>query len=420
MKSLRDLICVAGFLLLTSLLIESGLRGAGERFQASFYLPERSRGYALRPGAEGWNVKEHDNFVRINSRGLRDREHDLQRPVDTIRVAVIGDSVTEAMEISLESAYFERMERELNTMFSRYGRKVEVIAFGVGGYGLGPQYLTMKEQIWQYDPQIVLVVPTIDGLVLRSSRRLYPGDPVGAPFFDLRSGKLQLDPESERRWRTFIPSGATHGLSGDLMNRSLLLSLFNSARVKATGDAEPWNSVFHTKASSPSRLPADYWQRYPLLGPANPELKDAIEVAQALLLAMRDEAASRHAELWLFTLDTPEQVEPDPGLRARFLNKIGVDTLFKTDRLVSDFATRNGILNLALAPELARFATEKSVVLHGFKGTPRNSGHLNEIGHMVAGHLIAQRLRENSAVLRQLRVADESAFDHSRQSSAGH
>src|SRR5580700_5267402 len=157
MKAARDLICVAGCLLLTSLLIEFGLRGAGERFQASFYLPESARGYALRPGAEGWNVKEHENFVRINSRGLRDREHDFNRPANTIRVAILGDSVTEAMEIPLESAYFEQMERELNTVCSQYDRNVEVISFGVGGYGLGPQYLTMKQQIWQYDPQIVLV-----------------------------------------------------------------------------------------------------------------------------------------------------------------------------------------------------------------------------------------------------------------------
>jgi len=370
------------------LVIEYGLKGAGVRFQASFYTPERERGYALRPGAEGWNVGEHENYVRINSRGQHDREHDLNRPVNTIRVAILGDSVTEAMQIPLEKAYFSEIERELNAALAKDGQKVEVLSFGVGGYGLGPQYLTLKEQVWRYDPQIILAVAPIDGLILRSSRRLYPGDSFGAPFFDLHSGELRPDSQSERRWADFVPPSQKQMLSANLMNQSCLLSLFNSARAKAWNDVNQWESASHAKAESPSSLPADYWLTYPFLGPANPELKDAFKTAKALLLAMRDEAASHHAEFWLF-----------------FQKQLGVETLFRTDRLICDFASDNEIPHLALAPELARLAAERSLTLHGFKGTPKNSGHMNELGHQIVGRIMAEELRDNSAVLRRSAIA---------------
>ena len=54
-------------------LVESGLRLAGVNYEGSFYQLDRKIGYTLRPRAEGWNVKEHETYVRINSQGLKAR-----------------------------------------------------------------------------------------------------------------------------------------------------------------------------------------------------------------------------------------------------------------------------------------------------------------------------------------------------------
>jgi hypothetical protein len=45
----------------------------------TFYRPDAVLGYALEPGAEGWHTKEGRSYVRINSDGLRDREHAKQK-----------------------------------------------------------------------------------------------------------------------------------------------------------------------------------------------------------------------------------------------------------------------------------------------------------------------------------------------------
>lgn len=392
---LRAVLCIS----CAALLIEIGMRASGERFQASFYISEPERGYALRPGAEGWNVGEHENYVRINSRGLRDREHDLKRPPDTLRIAVIGDSETEAVQVPLAQTYFSVLERELNCTLPGGGPKIEVISFGVGGYGLGPQYLTVKEQIWKYDPQIVIIADPLDALIMRSSRRLYFGDSFGAPFFVIHDGTLELDPQSAARRAAVAGPTPRQLWTADLMNQSRLLSLANSARVRAANNLHQMTAGFQAKAEEVSTLPVDFWRTYPYYGPANADLKDAWTISESLILAIRDEVSRHNAEFWLFMLDMPGQVDPDPLETANLRKRLGVDTLFRSEQLLGDFAAHQGIQHMALAPALTQYAVEHNLVLHGFQGMPRNTGHLNENGHRIVGQLIAKTLRENSARL---------------------
>ncbi len=62
---------------LTLLLVEGALRLAGIHFAASMYTEDAERGYALRPGAEGWSTAENDVYWHINRYGMLDRERSL-------------------------------------------------------------------------------------------------------------------------------------------------------------------------------------------------------------------------------------------------------------------------------------------------------------------------------------------------------
>src|SRR6266850_1701112 len=98
--TLRPLTILFGFLLGT-VIVEIGLRTIGYSYP-QFYQLDQSRGYSLRPGIEGWYRKEGGSYVHVNSDGLRDREHTRQKPADTIRIAVIGDSSAEALQVPVE------------------------------------------------------------------------------------------------------------------------------------------------------------------------------------------------------------------------------------------------------------------------------------------------------------------------------
>jgi hypothetical protein len=84
---------------------EIACRLLGYSFPA-FYTPNAALGYALLPPAEGWYRREGQTYVRINSEGLRDREHTKAKPPNTIRVAVIGDSYCEALQVPMEQAWW--------------------------------------------------------------------------------------------------------------------------------------------------------------------------------------------------------------------------------------------------------------------------------------------------------------------------
>src|SRR2546425_8622385 len=99
-------------LLFGCLIIEIALRVSGYSYP-EFYQPDQSRGYSLRPGMAGWYRKEGEAFVKVNSDGLRDREHSKTKPADAIRIAVLGDSYPEALPVAMEDAFWAVMETKL-------------------------------------------------------------------------------------------------------------------------------------------------------------------------------------------------------------------------------------------------------------------------------------------------------------------
>src|SRR6266550_6511435 len=115
------------------IIAEVSLRLIGYSYP-EFYQLDQSRGYCLRPGVEGWYRKEGGSYVSINSDGLRDREHTKAKPADTIRIAVIGDSYAEALQVGAQDAFWAVLERKLmedcgatEARGTLDGKKVEVI-----------------------------------------------------------------------------------------------------------------------------------------------------------------------------------------------------------------------------------------------------------------------------------------------------
>ena len=131
-------------LLIGVTIAELGLRAVGYSYPG-FYMPDATRGHALIPGMEGWYRKEGEAYVRINSAGQRDREHTKAKTADTIRIAVIGDSYAEAFQVPVEQAFWAIMEEKLRGSGVVPGKQIEVLNFGVSGYGTAAELLTLRE-----------------------------------------------------------------------------------------------------------------------------------------------------------------------------------------------------------------------------------------------------------------------------------
>jgi len=143
----RVLIATGGLMLALAVAGEALLRMAPVEYGVSLYTNDPQRGWALRGGAHGWVVEEAKQYVRINRDGFRDRERRMEKPAHTTRIAVLGNSWTEALQVPLESTFCAVMERELARCAAASDNRVEVLNFGTSGYSSAQELLTLRLEV---------------------------------------------------------------------------------------------------------------------------------------------------------------------------------------------------------------------------------------------------------------------------------
>jgi len=370
-----------------------------------FYQPDASRGYSLRPNMEGWYRKEGEAFVRINSDGLRDREHTKVKPPETFRIAVIGDSYAEAFQVAQEKAFWSVMQQRLGDCPALQGRRVEVINFGVSGYGTAQELITLREKVWEYSPDVVLLAVTTNNDVLDNSRALKLTDEI--PYFTLRDGQLVAD-NSFRDVRSFRLRDSTLNRAGRWLRDHLrFVQAIHLAQVALKSRLDAWRhggDVKEKPKDAPAQPPSPSTQQQQgaptdELGAANviyrepsdDTWRDAWAVTEKLLATMNAEVKEHGARFYVVTLSNGIQVYPDAQARKAFAERLGVEDLFYPERRFRALGEREGFPVLNLAPELQTYADERKLFLHGF-GRELGNGHWNQDGHAAAGELIARWL----------------------------
>src|SRR5437868_7633360 len=85
-------------------------------------------GWRPRPGVAGWYSGEVDNYIAINQEGYRDVDHPLAKAPGTYRILLLGDSMSEGVEVPLQDLYWKRLESILPECPAFSGRRIEVIS----------------------------------------------------------------------------------------------------------------------------------------------------------------------------------------------------------------------------------------------------------------------------------------------------
>ena len=362
---LANLSAVTASAAVTLLLAEGALRLARVQYPA-FYTVDAERGYGLRAGAEGRWTREGHGQVRVNSAGFRGPEFKLAPPANGLRVAVLGDSFTEALQVDEQATWVQQLQRRLNAdpgcpLLTSHPAGVQLLNFGVGGYGTGQELLTWRHLASPYKPALVILA-------------IYPGNDItdndpkprsDRPVFRLeREGLLSIDQSFRQqpatRWRLSLLGQ----LVESSVNHSRLLQLLNEAKNR-----------FAAQRTTPSAKP-------PAAPPAPPQAsEEAWAITDALINQLNNEVRAQGSQLLVVSTSSPEQVWPRPDQRP-------AQPFAQEQRLAGLLASRR-IPYLALGPLLQRQADQQGLTLHGFSGQAPGEGHWNTDGHRLAAAAIA-------------------------------
>jgi hypothetical protein len=367
---------------------EGALRLVGFSYP-NFWVPDEVTGSRLRPGIEGWNRSEGVAYIKINSRGLRDREHALVKPQDVYRIAVLGDSYAEAMQVGLEETFWSLLPAKLARCGFRPDQRIEAINFGVSGYGTAQQLLTLRHRVWDYSPDLVLLAFFPGNDVRNNSRTLEPEKM--RPFFVLRDGELVLDDAflAEPRYRESKRLSAQRAALQNLRTYQLLRKL-RAGNLGLRHNA-PIAVALADGAKAVAALTEPGLDENVFREPTAPVWQEAWTITEKLLVAMHEETRLR-ARFVVAVLSSAGAVYPDAGLRQRYAQFLGIADLFYPERRLERLGAQHGFEVLALAPEMQRHAETARSYLHGFPNSRLGFGHWNQAGHALAATLIARHL----------------------------
>lgn len=103
-----------------------------------------------------WYADDFTVDVQANSLGFRDAQRDFQKPAGTTRVALLGDSMIEAIQVPFEQTGGHLLERKLNQPADA-DRRWEVLNFGISNYGVGQYLLSWEQYARRFQPDYVAV-----------------------------------------------------------------------------------------------------------------------------------------------------------------------------------------------------------------------------------------------------------------------
>ncbi|HUG20671.1 MAG TPA: SGNH/GDSL hydrolase family protein, partial [Planctomycetaceae bacterium] len=245
-------------------------------------------GPSLKPGmSQSYFDSEggHSIQMRTNSLGLRGPEYTVAKPSGVRRVAVFGDSFTEARSYDERETFCGRLQSLLNADRSETSPWWEVMNAGSSGYGTSAELALYRQKIKAYQPDIVIVCFCASSDIRDNSAELNR-DPIVRSRLD-EQGRVEL-----------VPPPA-ESVKSDLKNWSQLYR-WQQQKIKTLVER------FRTRNGKPE----DKVVQITLVPPPAP-IERAWDLTSRLLQKFRSEVESEGAEFLVVTIPQCWQIQPD-------------------------------------------------------------------------------------------------------------
>lgn len=305
--------------------------------------------------------------IATNSHGMRWPEVAQRAEPGVRRVAMVGDSFTfglwaDSVESTLAGIAAASLQAD----------GIEVLNFGVPGYGLLDVELQIQQQVLAFGPSDMVLT-------------LYNGNDFLDTYLGLdryrvtANGSLQLDEEVVRRKIPEQFRDGTRSFWDAAREQFRLFLLLSEVRKRVSGSATTKGRAARSNADS-TYTSNIFWSQSQYPGFAEQARRDLLE-ALGRIKASCDERGMR---LFLVALPSIEQVV-DPGFFA------GNYEVQLPQKHFEEFARAASIPYLDLLPPLSSAVSEGGRKLH-----LEGDGHFNNAGHEVSGELIAAFIKAHT------------------------
>lgn len=342
------------------------------------YQSDMHFGMRLRPDQQGWQTKEGRAFVEVNRDGFRDREHSLAKPAKTFRIAVVGDSYAEAAQVAIDQTFWSVLGDELQSCLPDTYDDVEVLNFGVSGYGTAQELLVLRHDVWRFDPDLVLLAFLPSNDIRNNSKELEPDQQ--RPFFVIEDRRLILDNSfrENAEWRRLHNSPWIQFKDWTIRHFELAALLYRLRHADEQPQAPQGQREIEAGLSAQIFYP-----------PRDESWKDAWEITERLIVQMQKEVAERGIPFTVLSVTSGVVVRPEEEPREELREDLGVADLFYPDRWIEQLGEKHGFSVVTLSEPMQEHAVAEHVYFHGFENTEWGTGHWNAKGHAFAGERAA-------------------------------
>ena len=374
----KSILLVFSSLTFALAIVELLLRLTGYTYPAGWYVFNREIGATLRPELVGIYTLEGNGKIEINKLGFRDINHPLKKGVNKIRVAVLGDSYAEALQVNREQAFWSVLQKEVK---SSCGVELEVLNFGISGQGTLQQLETYRHFVRPFSPDIVLLAFLTGNDIRNNSKNLNADN--SRPYAKIINGQLVIDSSFSDTLKAKLKGSFFYkyvtGILRTFRTTQLIFAIHSRFRQHTISQAVNGNFEPGLDHAVYQKQISGTW-------------REAWMVTEVALATLAKEATNDHAEFLMVSLSNGIQVHPDPDFRAKVKNTLGVETLFFPEEQLTKISVKYNLRYLELARKLQTLATNNREFLHGFNNTALGLGHWNAKGHLHAGRLIGQEI----------------------------
>lgn len=387
----------------------------------SWSQPDTRIGWRFLGDTDYWyDSRENDHPIvgRTNSWGWNDRQWSLHKKPGSVRVAVLGDSYVEALQVERAHNFLSIAEDRLNASGST---RFELMNFARSGFTQTEEWLVLKDEVLPFEPDLV-------ALFYYAPNDIADVDPATASD-RLRPFPSRVSDDDVVMDTSFLQQSSfrVRSLMSPLKNHSALASLVAERIMMLQLSALARNQPAPGRAASPT-APAGEIGGYLSLATSKPDpvYARSYDVTKALIRAMTRLCRQRDIPFLLVIVDTPDYV---PDVERRVATGDASFRFRHFDEDLAQFAAGLGAQSLGLTAPFRRHYVERGEDLH-FSMTRQDNpiplgnlthpGHWNYAGHRLAAQLLSDKLQAMFGQTGRARSGDADGRQAVRSSTPAH